>query len=209
LEPDTYSVLTGLSELRDPDGATRYVKGILSGLKRGSTMIGAGAVNYDDLSFFGRFAETSVDYIDMHFYNVDPTSIANAFEIARIAKNHGLPLVLTEAWLYKADAGDSASNVSLAGWEEGFRRDVFSFWQPLDIAFHDALVSFARSSDVIYISPDWSNYYFAYVDYGPSTAGLTYHDLVSVVAPASVAAAIVGDTFSETGERYGQLIATP
>jgi hypothetical protein len=60
---------------------------------------------------------------------------------------------------------------------------------------------------VIYVSPFWTNYYFAYLEYGPAIADLSYQVLATQLAPAAVADAIVRDQFTETGLRYQATIA--
>jgi hypothetical protein len=175
---------------------------LLDGLRRGKTLVGAGAVNYDDLAFYSGFVRAAVDYLDVHIYNVDPGSVRNTLEIAKIARRSGKPLVISEAWLYKTDGVDIAAQANLTGWGEGFRRDVFSFWKPLDIRFHDVLTRFAQRAGVAYASPFWTNYYFAYLDYEPAVADLSYQVLATQLAPAAVADAIARGAFTQTGLGY-------
>jgi hypothetical protein len=208
-EPDTYAVLTGLEEFHTPNLATAYVTALLADLRRGNTLVGAGAVNYNDLAYYSGFARTAVDYLDVHVYNVAPRSVRNTLKIARIARRNHKPLVMSEAWLYKTDGADMAAQANLIGWGEGFRRDVFSFWAPLDVRFHDVLTRFAQRAGVAYASPFWANYYFAYLDYTPAIADLSYQVLATQLAPAAVADAIVRDAFTQTGLRYREDIARP
>ena len=130
-----------------------------------------------------------------------------AYAIADIAEAAGKELVVTEAWLYKANGLDEASQSNLQGWEIGFRRDVFGFWEPLDARFVAALACFSRNTNTAYVSPFWTNYMFAYVEHNEESAKQSYKDLVTVRAPAKVGQSVVAGNMTETGRRYRGVIA--
>ena len=47
-EPDTYAAITGFSQLKSAQGATTFAKGVIQGLKKGKTLIGAGSGTWLD-----------------------------------------------------------------------------------------------------------------------------------------------------------------
>lgn len=94
-EPQTFSVLAGFDEFYKPYKASEYVNGVLNGLKRHNTMVGAGAGNWDDLSYFKNIAASAVDYLSLHIYSIDKASIHRAYEASKIAVEANKPLVIT------------------------------------------------------------------------------------------------------------------
>jgi hypothetical protein len=135
-------------------------------------------------------------------YPVIEKALDNTFAIADVARQYGKGLVLDEAWLYKSDRYIGHDN---AVWSELFRRDVFSFWAPLDRQFLAAMVKFARTQGVEYVSPFWTGCFFAYVDYDMSNASLPYKELRAIQNRSSVSNLLNGK-FTSTGEFYRTLI---
>ena len=202
-EPDTEARLTGKRELNDPHRYAQYLAGILSGLDRKKTKVGAGVGSWSSPDFVTREVELPLDFIALHIYPLSAQTLANAVEACRIAKQAHKEVVIDEAWLYKAAPGevtDIASNAKI------FARDSFSFWAPLDQRFLRLISDFARAQRISFVSPFWSTYFFSYIDYDTGTAQLPYSDLMREVN--SVATRSVMDArFSETGVFYHDLIA--
>ena len=122
------------------------------------------------------------------------------------ARAYGKPIVIDEAWLYKS-VGEGVEGVpGLAGNEAVFRRDVFSFFEPLDERFLAQAARFAKTAGALYFAPYWSNYFFSYLEYDPFTQDLPYKELVTVLAPQAVENAIIADQFTGTGEKYTSII---
>lgn len=205
-EPDTFAVLTGLAEFNEPSAAIAFVTDIAGSLDRRSTLVGAGTGTWSPLAYVEGFAATTVDYIDLHLYWTYPQAIQDAYAMVDIANRHGKRIIIGEAWLYKSNGNGFEGTASLRSWETGFRRDVFSFWAPLDIRFHTALVKFAESTGADYVSPFWTNYYFAYVDYSPKTKDQGYARLVREIAPSKVSTAILRRERSILGDHYARII---
>src|SRR5690606_8531542 len=72
-------------------------------------------------------------------------------------------ITVGEAWLYKADANE-VTNLDLS-YVEILGSDVYSFWEPLDVAFIELLDQAARAKQFELITPFWTRYFFAYLDY--------------------------------------------
>ncbi len=207
-EPRTFAELTAVPEVGTPAGATAFLTDVLGSLRPGETSIGAGTVNHDDFQFAEEFCNLSLDYFDVHFYATNPASVANAYALAEKAQHCGFEFRMTEAWLFKSTGDDGAEQANLEGWEIGFRLDVFSFFEPLDIRFHKEVLRFAERSGATLLTPFWTNYYFAHVDYDETTAGLSYAELVGVEAPRRVGDAVAAGRHTALGRAYSELLGT-
>lgn len=201
-EPSTESDITGI-EL-PPEKFIELVNYVLEGLDRKETLVGAGAGNWDDPAYIeGLARETSVDYIDLHIYPVNRNFLARAAQDADTAARYKKRIIIGECWLYKAGekevGGASAADI--------ISRDVFSFWQPLDAKFLELIVEFAEKKNVEFISPFWSKYFFAYVDYSKTKKGMSPGELLGM-ADVEASRSIMSDTLSQTGIAYKSLIAS-
>jgi len=205
-EPDTQYQLTGLRELNSPDKYTEYVNYVLDGLDRGSTKIGAGIGTWGNTQYVTALAsKTSLDSIHIHVYPITGNYLQNILSISAIAKQYGKRVVLDEAWLYKVD---KPLPNSVAASPEIFRRDVFSFWAPLDQKFLAVIVKSAEVANIEYISPFWTQFFFGYVEYNSNTAQLSFRELSSM-ANQIASKNIIADQFTSAGQFYRQIAAAP
>ena len=165
-EPDSESVDTGQPNVNTVSGATQLLNTILSTLKSaGATnvIVGAGAGTWINSlpNYISSFAATSVQYIDIHLYPINKSYFTDALTVANTAHAAGKQVAISEAWDYKVRDSElgKLTVVPLYG------RDPFSFWGPIDQAFLGALSDFANDKQLVFISPFWSHYLFAYLDY--------------------------------------------
>jgi hypothetical protein len=205
-EPDTQYKLTGFKEFNSPEQCMAYVNYVLEGLDRGSTKIGAGIGTWGNTAYVQSYvASTGLDFIALHVYPiVGQASMDRILTIAETAKRYGKSVVLDEAWLYKVDslqATDIAANTEI------FRRDAFSFWEPLDKQFLASIAKSARLAGIEYISPFWTTFFFSYINYDPATAQLPYNEISAMVNKAATRN-MMARKFSSTGEFYGELVGT-
>jgi hypothetical protein len=115
-------------------------------------------------------------------------------------------LVMSEAWLYKTSVSELGGAPISANF---LARDVWSFWAPLDQLFLDALARTAYDKNYTVITPFWSRYYLAYLDYDdPSLAGLSDVELMMRANNAAYAALGAG-TFTGTGDAFHRLATRP
>jgi hypothetical protein len=202
-QPETLAAITGLKEFKDPQTMVKYLNYVMADLNKGDTRIVTGAGSWENIEYLKNVARhTDVDAIALHIYPLTGQTIENIFEICRIARAHYKGIVLDDAWLYKADRYVGNSR---ATWTDVSKRDVFSFWAPLDQQFLWTLVKIAQNEGAEFVSPFGSRYLFAYIDYNESTAGSSYKELMSLHNKAAILN-IVNDTFSSTGEYYRKLI---
>ncbi len=200
-EPDTFSRNLKL-HLDSATAAVQLVNLELHGLQRGSARIGAGTGTWSDPGVDRALATgTGIDYLSIHVYPVDASSLANLDAIATIAAQTGKPGVVDETWLYKS-AGVGLGSAQAAS--DALRRDTYRFFAPLDQRFLGAMVQYARSHGFRWVSPFWSGQFFAYL---PWTAALDSASYAATRAQANAAqsAAIRAGQFSATGRAYGAL----
>jgi hypothetical protein len=201
-EPTTEARNTGLQELRDPRRYAEMIRYILEGLEPGPTLIGAGTGNWDDPAFIRLLAAIpELDYIDLHIYPIVRGTLQRAVELAQIARSRGKRVIVGEAWLYKVGAAE----LGRERWSEAFRRDVFSFWGPLDQKFLEVMVKLAQGQRIEFLSAFWSKYFFAYLEYTEETRRLPYPELRERVDRAA-AQNILAGRLTPTGVRYRELI---
>jgi polyhydroxybutyrate depolymerase len=175
-EPDTHARLTGLRQLNTPATMVEVINFVLAGLERGRTKIGAGSGSWSPTTFAQALAEkTDVDFIGIHVYPITDPMLGNARQMAQIAHSHGKQAVIDEAWLYKELQPGGGDNVAATA--EIFRRDLASFWQPLDRKFITLMLALAAEERVGLVSFFWSNLFFSYLDYTPDFDRLPYAEL--------------------------------
>ena len=203
-EPDTFAKITGYREASTPDGAAAMIGRIVNGLDRGGTKVGAGAGSWlaNAPDYDTAFVRAGVDYVDLHIYPITAATITTTRSVLETAHTLGRPVVLDEAWLYKIGPGESVAP-SLEQQTEYFRRDAFTFWSPLDARFLALVARLARTSDVVYVAPFWTTYFFGGVDYGGSTKGLAYAELAHQANQAATKGMRSG-SLTPTGAAYAK-----
>lgn len=204
-EPDTAANLTGLQALNDPAKSAEYAQAVLQDLNRGATKLGAGVGTWSPTAFIERYvSDTSIDVIALHVYPVDAHSLANAVAMARLAQAAGKRVILDESWLYKTAEAGGGSNVAAS--ETIFKRDVYSFWQPLDQQFIRVMVKLCDVMRCDFYSVFWSPLLFGYLDYAPAFEQMSY-PAVRQRANRQAFKHIQAGTLSATGVYYQTLIA--
>ncbi|NPV58555.1 MAG: hypothetical protein HPY75_02690 [Actinobacteria bacterium] len=205
-EPGTQRSNTGLD--LSVANQTAVVNGILSGLDRSGTRIGAGAGSWDNLAYFESLAaNTSLDYLDVHFYPIQGDLVIDRAErIAEIARSGSKDMAVSECWLYKASSAELASGQDIATAADTFARDAYGFWAPLDQDFLEVMVKLSRHLELEFMSPFWMQYLFAYLDYDPAMAEQGYAWVQKSVANRTRIEIQAGN-LSPTGEAYRDLIS--
>jgi hypothetical protein len=200
-EPDTQTRNTGLSF--SPSEFAETVKSVAKDLDRPGVKLGAGAGTWASADFFKALtAIPELDYIDFHIYPVQYGLASDrVLKAAEAAQAKGKRVSIGEAWLYKV-SGREFNHISPV---KAFRRDVFSFWQPLDEDFIQLVVRLARTINAQFCSFFWMQHLYSYVDYTPETDHLSYEELQKL-NNSMAWENIQKGTLSPTGERLRQLI---
>ncbi len=208
LEPQTHAIALGKRlGLKD---WSRYVDNIVTNLRKDApqrkTLLGAGCGSWEDPAYISRFARIKdLDYVDIHLYPLSngytdylQRALDWADEVKRLDPQKRL--VISEAWLFKAAAGELGGNPTDA---RMFARDVYSFWEPLDSQYMRVLGKLASAKGFELISPFWSRYFFSYLPYGdPVQQAMAPHALMKQANHAAFAALLANRT-TGTGRAYG------
>jgi hypothetical protein len=155
------------------------IQHVLGGLDRRGVLVGAGVGTWDDLAYVHGLARTGIDYIDLHIYPITGDFVVDrAFHMAEVADRAGKRLVIGEAWLYKARERELGGPV-VASAPALFARDVFSFWEPLDVAFIGMIGTLSHHLRSDFTSFFWSRHFFGYIEYDEHTRRLPPAELFS------------------------------
>jgi uncharacterized protein (TIGR03437 family) len=107
---------------------------------------------------------TDIDYLDLHVYATNYNFLPNAITYADMALEAGKQVAISECWDFKeTDQEFTATTVNNEA--SYYARDTFSFWAPVDTAFVEAFVNFANWKGLLYVSPFWTRYFWAYLNY--------------------------------------------
>jgi hypothetical protein len=210
-EPDTFSSVLHL-DLDTPAATSQVVTQELSGLNRGTTLVGAGSGTWSSPSIDQALLATPIDYLDVHVYPLAPADLANLTSDVAAAKAAHRPLVMDETWLYKdltsgnfGPAGTSQSNPS--GPENEMKDVSFSFWEPLDESYVAAMVSYVRSQGFSYVAFfDGSRCFFGYLTWSSQLDAASY-ETFSQEYNQMVSANLAGPAVSGTGLSLQKAIA--
>jgi len=196
--------LTGKASIGTAAGFASMINSILGAISAaGGTGIpvgaGVGTWLQSGPSFVQSLGATGINYIDLHVYPVNFGFLNAAVSLADTAHSYGKGVAMSEAWLLK-ERDSEFSTVNVASNDAIFSRDVFSFWKPLDQELLDSLVRFAYWKQLLFFSPFWSKYYYAYLDYNQ------YHDMTPAQLLAAQGTALVpaieAGQYTDTGLFY-------
>lgn len=170
-EPRTQEANTGLRFT--PDAMADLIQHVATGLDKQGVLLGAGAGTWDDLAYLqGLVRISGLDYLDLHIYPINRDFLVDrAFRLGDLAHRAGKRLIIGEAWLYKARDGDFGG-APVAAAAAIFARDVFSFWEPLDVAFIEMMGRLSHQLRSDFTSFFWSRYFYGYAEYGAATRRL-------------------------------------
>jgi hypothetical protein len=199
-EPDTEAIVTGKSFVNTPSGYASlvgYTLSQLSAARVGGVVVGAGLGTWlpGATSYIQALGALSLSYIDLHVYPINFSWLNNAISLAAQAHSLGKSVAISEAWLQK-EANSEYSTVNVRTNCLIYSRDPFSFWSPLDQQFLNALVKFSFWEHALLLSPYWTKYFYAYLDYSQ----------VNTMTPKGIFTR--SDAVSLTAMTNGQLTST-
>ena len=207
-EPDTEESVSGQTNLGTVAGVTQLVGTILSTIQDAgvqNVQIGAGAGTWlkDYLQYVQAFASMPMNFVDMHIYPINNDYFTLALSAADMIHTAGKQVAISETW------DEKIRNSELGVLDETtiFGRDPFSFWEPIDISFLQAIVNFANYEHLAFISPFWVHYLFAYLDYN-SYGSLPASTVLTDSYIAATNANFVG-AFTSTGHAWETMNIPP
>lgn len=202
-ESDTEATLTGINSLRNPQIYVSNISNIISSLDKKDVKLIAGMGNWNSIEQGQLISEIEgIDGIALHIYPVDPQSLSNCLLIGEVARSKNKFVVLDECWLYKYQPSDGSSTPINPDF---FKRDVYSFFQPIDKLFLECVFKLSSINSIAFVSPFWSYYFFAYLDYSDELDNSSYSDVMAQLAQA-IYPAVTQGYFSSTGDYYKFLI---
>lgn len=208
-EPSTAAGNTGLAELNSVEGFVSTVEKVIEGLNPPETLIGAGVGTWEDTEFITELSQNpNIDFIDLHIYPLDSgfrNYLEQTVEMTDIAKSHGKKVVIGELWLSKASAKEISGGGGIASSIDRFKRDAFSFWEPLDSKFLETMMDLAHYKEFEFVSPFWTKYFFAYLDYSEENDALPY-SRIAIESSRAAGQNIASGDFTQTGLAYKDLI---
>jgi hypothetical protein len=210
-EPDTEAQITNKKITSTPAGFAELIDAYVRRARQAgarNTQFGAGVGSWQKSGdeYVRALTKTGLDFIDIHVYPVNDGFLENLIAFADLAASGGKKVAISEAWPLK-EASREYVRLNPVSNPAIFARDPYSFWAPLDQQFLGALVKFASWKHLLYFTPYWTQYFFAYLNYD-SVQRMTPQQVLERSQAATVDALLHGKT-SETGEfwkcaiRYG------
>jgi hypothetical protein len=178
-EPDTFSSVLHL-DLDTPSTAAQVVDDELSGLNRGSTLVGAGTGTWSSPAIDQALLTTSIDYLDVHVYPLAAADLTDLQSDVAAARAAHKPLVMDETWLYKdytnGSFGTSGTSELAGDGAVNEQKEVgFSFWESLDEGYVTAMVNYVRSQGFAYVAFfDGARCFFGYLTWTPQLDASSY-----------------------------------
>jgi hypothetical protein len=205
-EPDIEALFTGqpVNDVVTSTAIVNAMVGTVRWLGVHDVKIGAGVgtwqEGYED--FVRSYClDTSLDYIDVHLFPINFDFLERAVRIADLAQSLGKPVTIGQAWLYKTSAQELQTGV---GVDTAHTRDQYGFWEPLDGKFVEMLVRLAQVKRYAFVTPFWSRYFFAYLDYGEVRTWTPEQTLIQILGTA--AENMVNGRYTSTAARYAAAI---
>jgi hypothetical protein len=200
-EPDTEATDSGQTTVNSVAGATQLVQQVLTTLQQAGVKnihLGAGAGTWikDYTQYVQAFAGMSLNFVDMHIYPINNSYFTAALTAADTIHAAGKQVAISEFWDYKVRNNE----LGVLDTSTLFSRDAFSFWQPVDTSFLQAVVNFAKYKQLAFIAPFWVHYFFAYLDYD-TDGSLPINTILTDSYTAASNANLAG-AFTPTGQAW-------
>ena len=201
-ESDTEEDITGQTNLNTVAGVKQLVQQVLTTLQTAgvkNVQVGAGVGTWTEnyMQYVQALASLPMDFVDMHIYAVNNSFFTNALTAATAIHAAGKQVGLSECWVLKIRNTELASGPA---WTEMSGRNPFSFWEPVDISFLQAIVNFANYKQLAFVSPYWVHYFSAYLDY--TTYGSLPLDTVLTNSYTAANNAVLAGEFTSTGHAW-------
>jgi len=200
-EPDTEATSSGQTNLNNLTDVIQLVQQILTTLQHAgvkNVQIGAGAGTWTKnyMQYVQAFASMPLNYVDMHIYPINKTFFTAALTAADAIHAAGKQVGMSECWNFKI----RDSELGVLSYATVMGRDPFSFWEPIDISFLQAIVNFAKYKQLAFISPFWVHYFFAYLDY--NTYGSMPVNTILTDSDTAGSNAVLAGSFTATGHAW-------
>ncbi len=208
-EPDSESQNSGQASAGTPSGSLQELQTILAAIQAANITnvpVGAGAGTWINSfsTYIQNVLSTTASYVDLHMYSMSYSFPENALTAASMAHAAGLPITMSETWCKKIGASQLQGIVGALNNEGVDALGMFSFWEPLDQQYLQALVNMSQAGQFTFVSPFWTGLYFAYLDYGQY--GSQTSDQVMTASESAASAARQAGSFSGVGQAWENMI---
>jgi hypothetical protein len=200
-ESDTEESVSGQTNLSTVTGVTGIVQEILTTLQQGGVtgvQVGAGVGTWTKnyTQYVQALAALPMDFVDMHIYPINNGYFTAALTAAETIRAAGKQVGISECWDFKI----RNTELGVLSMPATFARDPFSFWAPIDTAFLQAIVNFAKYQQLAFISPFWVDYFFNYLNY--ASVGSLAIDTIMTDSYTGASDAIMIGAFTSTGHAW-------
>jgi hypothetical protein len=181
-EPTTMEASSGLAFDFSPASLSSFLTYYIDNLERGDERIGAGAGTWEALEYIEAMSEVEgIDFVDFHVYPVFNDYFSTKLvERCDVVVANGKGVAFGECWLRKMSVVDQFLGLSPA---EQAKRDMFSFWQDLDLEFASILSKYSSYYDAEFVTMFQPDRIFAYLDYTAGYEDYTVNQLGQILQP--------------------------
>jgi hypothetical protein len=209
-EPVNERVFAGIDYA--PDQYVAFVNGAADAVRRelgdgaSRVRVGAGTGTWE-YELYQRFVhEADLDFYDIHIYPLqgNPGGLETARDMARLAEAKGKPAIIGETWLYKlasAEIGRTAGATAA----EAFRRDAFTFWEPLEARYMRDVLALGAEFKMPFVSFWGARFFFGQVDWTPELDALDFRGVSAAVNP-TIMQGITAGTRTTLGDAFAALM---
>jgi fibronectin type 3 domain-containing protein len=198
-EPDNEANQALQPNLDIPADAAAMVSGEIAAvqaLNLPNIQLGAGVGSWVQnlTQYISDYVALPLNYIDFHIYPINTENgqsfLGNALTIASMAAAAGMPVAMSEVWLWKMEN----SEWQVLTPDQYLSRESFGFWQPGNILFFQTMQNLANYTQMLYQSPSEPTYYSAYQPYGGTTANGGAANCTCTTATCTVSTIITTET---------------
>jgi fibronectin type 3 domain-containing protein len=209
-EPITEAMDSGQSEANTTSGSLSLLSQILTSVRQAGVPnlkvgAGTGTSQENSMSFIQAYVTLPLDFIDIHIYPINDGFLPMAQQMAGVAAAAGMGLTMSECWMWKV----LDTELGYLTPDEIRGRDPFSFWAPLDAYFLQTMQSLANNTQMLFMDPFGSQYFFAYVPYDDTTDDLSPAAILADENAATSTANQFAQPESITGMSYYNSIIVP
>jgi hypothetical protein len=168
--------------------------------------VGVGTGTWEADLFADLVRQTDADFYDIHIYPLGGSQpgLQTARQMAKLAQDKGKPAIIGETWLYKLSQAEQGA-VAGATAAEAFRRDAFTFWEPLEARYIRDVLALAAESKLPFVSFWGARFFFGQVDWTPQLDALDFKALSGTVNPI-INQGINSNMRSRLGEDFARLM---
>jgi len=198
-EPDTEAAQALQPNINIPADAAAMVSGEIAAvqaLNLPNVKVGAGVGSWVQnlTEYISDYVALPLNYIDFHIYPINTENnqsfIGNALTIASMAAAAGMPVAMSEVWLWKMEN----SEWQVLSPDTFLSRESFAFWQPENTLFLQTMQNLANYTQMIYQAPSEPTYFNAYQPYGGTTGNGGAATCMCTTASCTVNTIITNET---------------